>query len=120
MVNAASIGTHLSRNKVRVLTVEDDAEAFHMNLRQYWDLQKTTSPEVIQEHILGFKAKDNTGTPLARIMHSPEILDLQLRFFEFAPYFHLSPQMSKSWISKHLIGVSGGVSHILHMSSSSP
>jgi hypothetical protein len=115
MVNETSISTHLSRNKVYVQTVEDDAEAFHMTLRQYSDLLKTTSPAAVEAHILAFKAKDKGRSPLPRIMRSPDILNLELRLFESAPFFHLSPQMSKSWIEKHLMGVSGGVSCIAYI-----
>jgi hypothetical protein len=106
-----SLGGYLSRNKPLVRTVEDDAEAFHMILSQYLGLVEKSSPKVVRNHILGLKAKDSKSQ-LPRIMRSPEILALELRFFECAPFFHLTKPMSKVWITKHLMGCSGGVSHL--------
>lgn len=110
LVKKYKISTYLSSNKVHVRTIEDDAEGFHLELNRYSDLlQGAADAEAAKAHVLSLKGK-NSRNQLPRIMRSSEILDVQLRLFTFSNMFHLSPHMSKTWITRNLMDVAGGVS----------
>ena len=90
LVEKESLGPHLSSNKANVHTVKDDAESLHLVLCFHMGIVQRGVHQDICAHIISFvKKKDKS--PLPRIMHCPEILNLQLCLLDFQTFFHMSP-----------------------------
>jgi hypothetical protein len=107
--NQSLLASHLSRNHEVQQYAETLEEKTVMLLKRMLSKVDQAGVEGMTSFLTDLKTKRNA---LSTLIQCPESYLIIVSLIKISPYYHNKGLITASWLTTHLLGVYGGVSHI--------